>query len=101
MLFMQMSECSIQDFATYKPFTTLCNKFLGFREVLRKLSNIYNGDFCDNNSQLLDVNYFRKKAPSQILERVLNDSLGFFYLDIILGQFIQEWTKKSLRKTAF
>ena len=28
------------------------------------LSNLYNGGFRENNSQVLEVNYFRKKAPS-------------------------------------
>lgn len=31
---------------------TLCNKFPSFRGVLMTLSNIYNGDICEFNSQL-------------------------------------------------
>ena len=44
-------------------------QFIG---VFRTQPNIYDGAFCENSSRLLAVNYFRKGAPSQMFDWVLN-----------------------------
>ena len=49
-------------------------------DVLTTLSNIYDGMFCENSSQLLVVYYFLEKAPSWFFDKVSNTSL----FDIIL-----------------
>ena len=34
--------------------------------------------FCENSSNLLALNYFHKKVPSQIFDRVLNTPLSYY-----------------------
>ena len=60
------------------------SKFLATREKQIPYTETYRGGpyqtstmklFCENNSWLLSANYFRKKAPSLIFDRVLNTPL--------------------------
>ena len=42
----------------------------------KPLSIIYDRAFYENSSQLKAINYFRKNAPSQMFDRVLNTLLN-------------------------
>ena len=48
------------------------------RGVFSTLSNICDEAFCENSQRLLAVHYFRKKAPLQMFDNVLNTPLNFF-----------------------
>ena len=54
------------------------------RSVLKTMPNIYDRAFCKISERLQAVNYFRKKAPSQIFDKVLNMPL---YLKKFKNQF--------------
>ena len=46
--------------------------------LFRTQSNIHNRVFCEDNERFLAVNYFHKKAPSQIFHWILNTPLSSF-----------------------
>ena len=65
-----------EDFAThalvYFVRGIFSNLKIQFISVFRTQPNIYDGAFCENSSRLLAVNYFCKRASSQMFDWVLN-----------------------------
>ena len=65
-----------EDFAThalvYFVRGIFSNLKIQFMSVFRTQPNIYDGAFCENSSRLLAVNYFCKRASSQMFDWVLN-----------------------------
>ena len=43
-----------------------------FRSILKTLSNIHDGPFCENSQQFYAVNFIHKWAPSLMFDCVLN-----------------------------
>ena len=50
-----------------------------YRDVISTLSNIYNVDFCQKVVKSKIIYYFHKKAPWEVLNRVLNTSLSYSF----------------------
>ena len=58
------------------PISAWSNKVAIDGDVNRTIPNIYNEVFCENSYRLKAVNYFLKKAPSQMFGKVLSTQLG-------------------------